>query len=178
MPSGAGSTARRYADAVFELARESQDFEGWHDDLELLADVFKDRVIVRFFSDPKRSVQEKHGGAHRMFEGRIKPEALNLLLMLIDRGRVEIIPAVMDRYDERAREAHGIVIAEVTTAIQVDAEERRRIAEELTRMTGKRVQLQTKVDDSIIGGLVVRIGDKLIDGSVRTSLQQLRQRLA
>jgi F-type H+-transporting ATPase subunit delta len=170
--------ARRYADAIFELARESGEYERWDYDLGLMGQVFRDRGVQRFFEDPKRQPAEKHDAIRKMFGGRVRPEALNLLLILTDRDRTGDLPVIQERYEERARQEHGIVVAEVTTAIPVDAAERVRIQAELERTTGKRVQMHTNVDPEIIGGLVVRIGDKLMDGSVRTSLLQLRERLA
>lgn len=176
MPS-LGAGARRYAQAVFELARESGKYEEWLDDLQTMNAVFEDRLVGRYFLDPKQRNLEKVDAVRQMFAGRVQPEALNLLMILVERGRTPLLPRILERYQSLSREAHGIVIAEVTTAIPVEEDERQRIAEELGRMTGKQVQLQTKVDPEIIGGMIARIGDKLIDGSVRTSLLQLRQSL-
>ncbi len=176
MPDG-GHTARRYAEAVFELARETDSLQRWQDEFGLLAEVYDDPRVAFFFQSPRRSVTAKWETARRMFEGRIGQDVLNFFLLLIDRDRTELIPRVRERFDALVREASGVQTAEVTTAIELNEEEQRRIAEELGRITGKRIELQTRVDPAIIGGMVARIGDKLIDGSVATSLRQLRQRL-
>lgn len=176
--ASAGGSARRYAQAVFELGQEKGNLEAWLDDLELMADVFADRRVVAFFVDPKRRGHEKGDAAQRMFGGRIQQESLNLLQMLIDRSRVGIIPDVRDRLDRMILESQNIVEAQVTTAVPVDAAEEQRIAEYLGRLTGgKRVEVETRVDPEIIGGIIARVGDKLIDGSARTSLLHLRERL-
>lgn len=175
MPSESGS-ARRYAQAIFELARENGAWDAWNNDLELMAQVFADPAAQSYFADPKHGAQ-KEQLVRTLFEGKVGPLALNVARMLATQGRTYLIPRIHERFQALAREYHGIVIAEVTTAVPVDASERERIAAELGRITGKRVQVTTRVDPSIIGGLVARVGDKLIDGSVVTQLQQLRQRL-
>lgn len=176
MPSG-GASARRYGQAVFELAQEAGSVDTWHKDLQLMAEVFQDRQVEAYFLDPKRNISGKQAAAGKMFDGRVQPQALNLLRLLVERGRIEILPLVLDRFETLVRQSLGIVTAEVTTAIEIDHDEEQRIGERLSRMTGKRVRIEKKVDPAIIGGLVARIEDQLIDGSVVTSLQQLRQRL-
>lgn len=176
MPS-AGGSARRYAQAVFELARENGAWDAWDTDLGLLSDVFTDRSVARYFGDPKRTTGEKERLVRELFEGKIGPLALNVVRMLADQGRTQLLPAIYERFRALARAHHNIVIADVTTAVPVDAREREYIAAELGRRTGKRVEVRTRVDPEIIGGLVARVGDQLIDGSVRTQLLQLRQRM-
>lgn len=176
MPSRGGS-ARRYAQAVFELAQESGTLDAWTRDLSLMAEVFSDGSVSTYFRNPKRRAETAQATAQRMFEGRVQPQALNMLQMLARQQRTDLLPLIHERFEALLRESQGIVIADVTTAVPVDQAEQRQIGEQLARITGKRVQLRMQVDPSIIGGLVARIGDKLIDGSVTTSLQQLRQRL-
>jgi len=172
-----GSSARRYAEAIFELAQESGNLDAWHADLSLLASVFSDVSALRFFKNPRKSISEKQDMAKRLFEGKVQPQAMYLLQMLIDRDRVEIVPAILSRFEELLREARGIVVAEVTTAVPVDDNEKQQIVEQLSQITGKQIELHTKVDPSIIGGIVVRVGDKLVDGSVATALTQLHRSL-
>lgn len=174
MPSSTAG-ARRYAQAVFELARDSHSLDEWSADLAAVAEVFRDPVVGAYFADPKRSITEKQSMTRRTFEGRVQPQVLNLLLLLVSRDRTQVIPTVAVRFADLVREHRGIVIAEVTTAVPVDEAEQSRIAALLGQLTGKQVELRTHVDPSIIGGIVARIDDRLIDGSVTTSLQQLRQ---
>jgi F-type H+-transporting ATPase subunit delta len=177
LPRGSGS-ARRYAQAIAELAQESGGWDAWDNDLKLMSQVFGDRYVARWFEDPKRTAQEKENMVRRMFEGRSGPLALNVARMLARQNRTYLLPEIYERYQALARRAHGVVVAQVTTAVPVDGAEQQRIAEHLAQITGAlRVELRTQVDPSIIGGLVARVGDRLIDGSVATQLQQLRQRL-
>lgn len=176
MPSRGGS-ARRYAQAVFEIAREAGGFDAWQRDLDLMGQVFTDRAVGRFFRDPKRTSHEKEETARRIFDGRVGPQSLNLVRLLARNSRTELLPRIGERFGELVREARGIVVADVTTAVEVNEEDGQGIAQQLAQMTGKSVQMRLHVDPSIIGGVVVRIGDKLIDGSVTAQLQRLRQRM-
>ncbi len=177
MPSARGS-ARRYAQAIFELAEESGSIDKWAQDLALMSDVFSDHDVARYFRDPKQRSEKKKQAVVRIFEGKVGPQSLNVLRMLAERHRTTIIPLIYEGYQGLVRQARGIVVADVTTAIEVDDAEKVRIAEHLARMTGgKQVDIRTHVNPDIIGGFVARVGDQLIDGSVATSLQQLRHRL-
>lgn len=177
MPSARGS-ARRYAQAIFELGEESGSTDKWAQDLEIMSDVFSDPDVAQYFRDPKQGAEEKKRAVARIFEGQVGPQSLNVLRMLAERQRTDIIPLIYERFQALVREARGIVVADVTTAIEVDDAEKERIAEHLARMTGgKRVAIRAHVNPDIIGGFIARVGDQLIDGSVVTSLQQLRQRL-
>ncbi len=177
MPS-ARASARRYAQAIFELGEESGSTDKWAQDLELMSEVFSDPGVERYFRDPKQGTEKKKQAVVRIFEGRVGPQSLNVLRMLAERQRTEIIPLIYEGFQALVRQARGIVVADVTTAIEVDDAEKERIAEHLARMTGgKRVAIRTHVNPEIIGGFVARVGDQLIDGSVATSLQQLRHRL-
>ncbi len=177
MPSS-GVTARRYAQAAFELAQESDSVDRWQSDLHMLAEVFSDSSVAYYFNNPRASNPEKAEAAGKMFEGRVLPETLNLVRMLVARHRADVVGRISERFDELYRDAQGIITAQVTTAIEIDNEERSKIAEQLGKMTGKTVEVESVVDPSIIGGLIAQIGDQLIDGSVITSLRQLRARLS
>ncbi len=177
MPS-ARASARRYAQAVFELGEESGSTDKWAQDLELMSEVFSDPGVARYFRDPKQGAEEKKQTVVRIFEGRVGPQSLNVMRMLAERKRTEIIPLIYEGFQALVRQARGIIVADVTTAIELDDAEKERIAEHLARLTGgNRVAIRTHVNPAIIGGFVARVGDQLIDGSVVTSLQQLRQRL-
>jgi F-type H+-transporting ATPase subunit delta len=143
-----------------------------------MSEVFSDPGVGRYFRDPKQGAEETMQAVVRIFDGRVGPQSLNVLRMLAVRQRTEIIPLIYEAFQTLVRQARGIVVADVTTAIEVDDAEKERIAEHLARMTGStRVAIRTHVNPNIIGGFVARVGDQLIDGSVSTSLQQLRHRL-
>ena len=172
----ASVAARRHAQAVFQIALERGELEKWRSDLKLMAFAFSDPDLISILEDPKVHFEEKAG----IIRGCL-PEAselaLNLACLLITRRRTRILAQIANEY-ERLGDAHqGREHAEVTTATPIDNDTEKSIAEHLAEITGKRIMLSTKVDPEIIGGFVARVGDRLIDGSVRNKLEALRESL-
>ena len=171
------SVARRYARAAFELALENkQPLEGWLADLETIASVVKDPEVRAVLVSPKLSFEQKRSLVDRAITG-LDPLRRNFLYLLIDRKRVELIDAVRREFRALMLEHQGIAEATVTTAVPISDTEAARIGEQLGRLVGKRVVVHRQVDPSIIGGLVARVGDTLINGSVAARLAALRQQL-
>ncbi|MGI8551182.1 MAG: ATP synthase F1 subunit delta, partial [Dehalococcoidia bacterium] len=108
----------------------------------------------------------------------VGPEVRNLGRLLVTRGRANLAVQILSIYSERLDQARGIVHARITTAVPLSPEEEAAVRERLLRLTGQQVSIETAVDPAIIGGIIVRIGDQLIDGSARARLQQLKRRLA
>lgn len=174
MASGA---AKRYAQAVFSLARESGAFDRWQADLTRLATLVQDERAATFLVSPNVPESEKQ----RVLDASLAsstPEMRNLARLLLQRQRLEIAPEIDQLFRESVLAERGIAIAEVTTAQALDAEGERVVRAQLSRMIGKEIELRTKVDPAIIGGIVARVGDSLIDGSVINQLRRLRTRLA
>jgi F-type H+-transporting ATPase subunit delta len=105
------------------------------------------------------------------------PEVRNFVLLLTRRRRIRLLPRIYEEFGQLANEYRGIVVAEVTSAVPLDDADKAVIIRQLSELTGRRAILRTQVDPSILGGLIVRIGDKLIDGSLRTRLERLRETL-
>jgi len=170
--------AKRYAQAAFDIANEQGKLDEWLTDLTRLADAASDPVVGAFFTNPGVREAEKHAALERLFP---KPEqrfALNLARLLVDRRRFEIAADLLEAFRDLVLQARGIAIADVTTAVELTSAERDRVRQQLTTLVGRTVELRMHVDPSIIGGLVARIGDQLIDGSVTTQLRQMRVALA
>ncbi|HEX2912798.1 MAG TPA: ATP synthase F1 subunit delta [Chloroflexia bacterium] len=176
MPSG--SAGRRYAQAIFELAREQNNLEQWASNLETIAYTFSQPEVQTFLENPKTSREKKTQFARTVLGTRVGPEALNLALLLIQRDRQNYVPGIYQEYIRLWNKLRGIEIAEVTTAVPVGPKEEELIRQRLSAITGKQITLKTNVDPEIMGGLVARVGDTLIDGSIRTRLQNLRKQLA
>jgi F-type H+-transporting ATPase subunit delta len=102
---------------------------------------------------------------------------VSLISFLVGSGRAADIPEIINRFVERAAAERRHEVAEVRTAIPLDEEQRRRLTQALERATGKKVELKVIVDPSVVGGLVARVGDTVIDGTVRRRLDQLREAL-
>lgn len=173
MASGA---AKRYTEAVFSISREKGSFDQWQRDLDALAGLMEDRAAAEVLNSPKISRADKMALIQTVLHGA-QPEALNLATLLLDRARLAIAPEMARLFRDAALAELGIVVAEVTTAAPVDKQAETAIRQRLSSLVGKQVEVRTDVDPSIIGGIVARIGDQLIDGSVSNQLRRLRDRL-
>lgn len=170
--------ARRYAEAAYDVALDDGDVEGWIAELKGVADRLQgDNEIRGYFRDPNAPLDEKLRALQMLFPN-VRPHVLNLLRELVSRQRFHLVPHVLSELSRLEREARGIAEAEVTVARQVSDDERQSIARELAAGFGRQVQVHVAVDPSLLGGIVVRMGDKVYDASVATRLQRLRQELA
>ncbi len=169
--------AGRYAQAVFEIAREKGDFDKWHSDLQKLARLDEDKTMVALLESPRLGVADKL----KVLSARlpdVNPLALNLAQLLAERGGLGVLRHVADEYEDRLNESRGIQKAEVVTAVPIDAQEQAFLAEHLEKLIGKKVIIQPEVNPDIIGGVIIRSSGKLIDGSTRTRLEELKKRMA
>jgi F-type H+-transporting ATPase subunit delta len=171
------SAARRYAVAVFDLAKQEGSLDAWAADLDRLAALLDVPLAARALSSPVVTPAQKLA----LIEAdvpNLTPSARNLLHLLLHRDRLGYLPDIAAAFHERLNRERGIVTAQVTTAEPLDAAAQTALAAKLSAFVGQQVQMQTSVDPTIIGGVVARIGDQLIDGSVRGRLETLRRRLA
>ena len=168
--------ARRYSQAVFNIALEKKELDRWQSDLRRIASLGENAALVAWFESPKLHFDDK---AKLLSErlGDINPLALNLACLLVTRGRLGTIGDIADEYQHLLDDYRGIEQAEVTTAIPLDDKDKLRLEERLGIVVGKKVVLKTEVDTSLIGGIIARIGDKLIDGSTRSKLEALKREL-
>jgi F-type H+-transporting ATPase subunit delta len=171
------SAPRRYADAAFELASRDGSFETWRRDLDGAAKLFADEDLAAVLANPALPLKERQTLAGRVFTTLSTP-ARNLIFVLIQRGRVEQLPRVAAAFGELDDKRQGIVHATATAAAPLTDTEVRALTARLEQMTGGRIALETDVDESLLGGLIVQVGDRLIDGSVRGRLERLRNQLA
>jgi F-type H+-transporting ATPase subunit delta len=141
-----------------------------------MATVLQDAEIVSFLENPKVSLERKRD-LLRPALGGITPKAMNLAYLLITKKRLRMVPSLVAEYRRLVYAHRGMVEADVVTAIPITDREEKRIGRDLAAITGKTVMLAATVDPDIMDGLVVRLGDKLMDGSVRTRLQELRRKL-
>jgi len=169
--------ARRYAQAVFEIALEKKELERWQTDLKKVMDVVGDASFMAFLESPKFRFDDK---ARTLSErlGGINPLALNLVYLLVNRGKPDIIGAITDEYQRLLDSYHGIESADVITAIPLGDKDKEKLAENLGALVGKKVVLRAEVDPRVIGGFTARIGGKLLDGSTRRKLVNLKRELA
>jgi F-type H+-transporting ATPase subunit delta len=168
--------ARRYAQAYFDLAEEAGAIEEWGSELSKVAEALSAPEVVQALADPRLKARERLTVAGRLLEGA-SPQAANLVRLLLEHGRIAVLPQLVTHYRRLADRASGVVRAEVISAIPVSEQEASRIRRTLSDKLGGEVETSIRQDPDILGGLVIRIGDRVIDGSVRTRLQQLRAAL-
>lgn len=173
-----GSSARRYAEAVFNLANEANALDAWSRDLRTIADFASEPDVAGLLASSRVPRNEKMRLLRAGLDQQIAPLAMNLVRLLDDRKKLHLTRAIQIAYQEMADERRGIAHATVTTAVPLSDDERTAIAARLSTLTGKQVDVTPIVDERIIGGLIARIGDELIDGSTRTRLVALKRRLA
>jgi F-type H+-transporting ATPase subunit delta len=169
--------ARRYSQAVFEIARERNELDRWQSDLGKIASVGEDATFVALLENPKVRFEDKAKLLSEQLSD-INPLALNLVYLLVTRGRLSMVGDIADEYQRLLDSYHGIERAEVTTAITLDDKEKQQLEERLGAVVGKKVVLEPKVDSSLIGGIVARVGGKLLDGSTYSKLGALKSALA
>jgi F-type H+-transporting ATPase subunit delta len=169
-----GAYAKRYAQAAFEIALEAGELERWKSDLQKVVRAVSDEDFSAVLESPKVPFDEKSS----LLSGQIKnPLLLNLLLMLISKGRLSIIDQIAEEYGRLLNRHHGIEVAKVTTAMPLAKEDEAKLARRLERIVGKKVEIKAGVDPNVIGGFVARIGDRLLDGSLRSRLTALKKEM-
>jgi len=175
-----GAAARRYAQAVFEIAKESTSLDKWLSDLNTLNAAFGSREVVTNLEDPNLKEEDQRKVISDVLKpGTVSELALNLLYLLVRRQRLALLPRIVEVYQQMYNKEKGIIIADVISAVPLDAAHQKRVSEQLSRITGsKTVELHVHQDPRILGGLITRIGDELIDASVATRLADLSERLA
>jgi F-type H+-transporting ATPase subunit delta len=172
----ATAAVKRYARAVFEVATGEGRVDDWRDKLGALRQLLSDPEVADILSNPTVPTERRMELVTSL--SFLDKESTNLAKLLIETHRVREIDALVDEYDRLADTAAGRVSAIVTTAVELEANDRDRVASELSKRLGKDVSLNVVVDPRILGGLKLQYGDRLIDASVATKLQQLRRRLA
>ena len=172
------TSARRYAEAAFEVAQNDGDIEGWLSDLRTVTEAVTEPSANAFFKDPNVSRAEKIQTLRQLIPSA-RPHAVNLAMLLVTRHRLGLMPGILQEFERLEHEAQGVTEADITVARPMSDDETREIGEQLGRATGgRRVNLRVHVDRSVLGGIVIRIGDQLFDASVRGRLERLRQEIA
>jgi F-type H+-transporting ATPase subunit delta len=171
------TAARRYAEAAFELATRDGALDAWADGLGLTAGVAADATVTHLMDNPSIAHADRQAAVTKLFEGRVVPGVLNLARLLARRGRFETLPAVAAEFTRLLNRRNRVVEAVVTSATPLSATETDAIGARIGAMTGSGVSLRTEVDPGLIGGLTVKIGDQLLDASVRGRLERLRSQL-
>lgn len=167
-----------YARALFESAIEHDELDEVQQQLAIWADALgENRNLQTFFFSPRFSSAEKKDAIRKIIEGG-NEHFLNFLELLAERHRLPATFRIRRSFDELWREEHKMLTVEVTSAVELDEGLVRSIGERIEERTGRRIELTSRVDPNIIGGIVLRVGNKILDASVQGRLQRLRRQLA
>ena len=170
--------ARNYAEALLSLARKANDLQGWGANIQSVADAMqRDDRLRRFLEAPQISADAKNQVLAKAFQDRMPRILVRFLQKLVQNRRQMLIPEIATEYQGLVHEAEGRLHAQVTLAREPGAGEREAIAARLSQILGKTVVPHVSVNPAIIGGVVVKVGDTVMDGSVRRRLASLRGRL-
>ncbi len=169
-------SGKRYAQASFELALENNELKRWRDDLIKVANIATDKKLMSMLENPKIPFDAKKNLLKERL-GKVDPLVLNLVYLLMSRGKLKILDDISRHY-ERLLDAHyGIEHAELITAVPLEDEFKKSLSTQFAEMVGHEVIIDAQTDPSVIGGFRARIGDTLIDGSIKNTLESLRKNL-
>jgi len=169
---------RAYADSFLEIARAEGNLVGVEDDLFRFARTIEGNEPLRLaLTDPSLPPARRIAVVEELMGGKALPTSTAMASFVVAAGRANDLPAIVDAFVEQAAAERHHELAEVRSAVALDEAQQARIAEALARATGKRIEMKVVVDPTVLGGLVARIGDTVIDGTVRHRLEQLREQL-
>ena len=170
--------AEVYSRALFEVANETGSLDEVRDELGAFDDALLESPEMKeFFSSPEFSTQEKKDGLHKSVTGA-SSEIVNFLEALLERHRMPAIHRIRRRFDEMWERERRVLPVDITSAVDLDESTVSQIGDRIGQQTGEHVQLTSHVDPDIIGGIVVRVGNQILDASIRTRLEQLRRAVA
>jgi len=170
--------AEVYARALFEVAKEQGSLDKIREQLRQFADALdSDRELAVFFFSPYFSSEEKKDGLRRAVDGA-DPAFMNFLEALIERHRMPAVFRIRARYEELWDDERKLLPVDVTSAVALDSTTVRSIGDRVGEQTGRTVELASHVDPEILGGIVLRVGNYVLDASIRNSLNQLRKQVA
>jgi F-type H+-transporting ATPase subunit delta len=167
-----------YARALFEMSQAEGVADRVQEELFRLRELLKTNpALLEFLKDPNVKREGKRAALAELFGGKVHPIVLNTILTLSDQDRAGRLLHIIEEFETVASSARQKVAGEVTTAIKLDDATLARLAAELSRLTGKNVQLFQKVDPTILGGAVIKVGEQIIDASLRRKLDQIKEML-
>ncbi len=172
------SVARRYAEAFFTIAREANKIDDFQQELEkVVAAIEEMENLKEYLAHLLIPAAAKKEVIEKIFAGQVSDLTMNFLKMVVDKRRESYISVIVEEYKDMADEHRNVAKAELVAAREVPEEEVKMLTEKLSASTGKSVQLQVKVDPALLGGVKIRIGDQIIDGTVAKRLEMLRGQL-
>lgn len=168
--------AKRYAKALVQIGSEAGSVDGFNGELSRFSTLLTDnRELSAVFANPAYGIEEKKEILKdTVAKLAVSPMISNLLMLLLERGRISVLPQIAQSYAGYADELSGVIRPTLSSGLPLDAAQVDEIKSALEKSTGKKVELKVVVDPALIGGVVTQIGDKVFDGSVRTQLANIQ----
>jgi len=170
------SSGKRYAQAAFELALEKNELESWQAGLKKMAELSGNEELMALLQNPRAPFDAKEDLLHKQL-GEINPFVSNLALLLVHKGIFRLSGDIFRQYNALLDARRGVERAQVTAAISLSDHDKETISSRLGKVVDRKVTIDARVDASLIGGFIARIGDMLIDGSIRQRLESLKKSL-
>ena len=168
-----------YGDALFELALEKNNLDATAEQVDMLAQAFAENPeLLKLLTHPKISKEEKVSVIENIFKGRFSDDIVGFLVIITEKDRGAQIEGILNYFKAKVREYKKIGVARVTSATELSAEQKERVEEKLLQQTSyESFEVDYSVDASLIGGMVIRIGDRVVDSSIRTKLDTMTKNL-
>ena len=167
-----------YAEALFSIVRAEDELGRVEDELFHFGKLLEsNHELKQALSDKSIDKDQRAKVLEEILSGKVSPHTLGLLEFIVAQGRARQLPQILDELSDLAAEARSSVVAEVRSAVPLDDAQRRDLADALSKATGKKVEVKVLVDPSVIGGIVAKVGDTVIDGTVRRRLEQLKEQV-
>lgn len=176
--SQAITTARPYAQAAFDEAQKLADLKGWSEMLLSLADAVQNAEVRAVISSPRVSSAQVESLMDALLGGQAKPQQRNFVRLLVENQRLEVLPEIAALFEVLRAEAEKTVNVVVDSAFELSAAQQDKIVSSLKKRMGREIKLTCKVNKELLGGVVIRAGDQVIDGSARTRLSEMANALA
>ncbi len=173
-----GVVDKVYATAIFDIAVEKEKLDDYKLELDTISGLFKnDNDFFEFFKSPRIKKEEKKEVINNIFKGKLSDDVLNLLFILIDKKRGSRIKGISKEFSRLYDEKMKIVDAHVKSVVELDDKEKEKLTKTLSDVSDKRIRLTCEVDKSLLGGLWIKVGDKVIDSTIKEELKRLKMRL-
>ncbi len=167
------TVARPYARAVYQQATDTSTVDAWSEALALMASVASDAQMIALLDNPQMGSQQKAELMLKVVSDKLNTQQQNLVKLMAENGRLKALPEVAAQFEVYRSEAEGKVDAEVTSAFPLSSEQEESITNTLKAKLGREVTITTTIDESLIGGVVIKAGDTIIDGSMKSQLESL-----
>lgn len=171
--------SKTYGEALFDLAQEENRLDDVNKEVQAVFDALKENSdFMRLLNHPKVTVEEKIKVVESVFKGRVSDTMTGFLVLVVEKGRNGQLPEILNYFSDKVREFKNIGVASVTSAVELDEKQKAAVEKKLLEVT-KYVSFETKyeVDKSLIGGMVIRIGDRVVDSSIRTRIDNMAKTL-